>query len=89
LGVSLTTLLTALISLRATTTCLPTRRTGWGNNASTIMRRWRNVSKRGWIHRRQTSLTQAHKTYSRYDRCFSSGGDSIEKLLKYVHISYV
>jgi hypothetical protein len=32
------TLLTALISLQATTTCLPTQRTGWGQSTSAIMR---------------------------------------------------
>jgi hypothetical protein len=33
----LSTLLTALLSLQATTTCLPTRRTGWDHGASEIM----------------------------------------------------
>jgi hypothetical protein len=57
----LTTLLTALILLRATTTCLPAWRTSWNHSASTVMRSWGKVSKRGWAHRRQTSLTQAYK----------------------------
>jgi hypothetical protein len=58
----LTILLTALISLRATTTCLlvPTWRTGCDHRASTIMSWW-NVSKLGWALGRQTSLTLAHK----------------------------
>jgi hypothetical protein len=60
-GNSLTTLLTALILLQVTTTCLPTRRTGCDHSASTIMRSWWKVSKRGWAHRQQTSLTQAYK----------------------------
>jgi hypothetical protein len=52
------------MSLRATTTCflVPTRRTGWDHSASTIMRSGRKASKRGWTHRRQTSLTHAYKT---------------------------
>jgi hypothetical protein len=56
-GSCLTTLLTALISLRATTTW----RTRWDHSASTIMRSWWKVPKRGWAHMRQTSLTQAYK----------------------------
>jgi hypothetical protein len=57
-GSCLTTLLTALILLRATTTCFPTYRTGWDDRASTIMSWWK-VLKRGWTHRRQTFLTYA------------------------------
>jgi hypothetical protein len=60
-GSSLTTLLTALISLRATTACLPTWRAGCDLSASTLMRSWWKVSKHGWAHVRQTSLTQAYK----------------------------
>jgi hypothetical protein len=57
----LTTLLIALISLRATTACLPTRKTGCDHRTLTIMRsRW-NVLKHGRAYRRQTSLTQAYK----------------------------
>jgi hypothetical protein len=41
-------------------TCLPTWNTGWDDSPST-MESWWKVSKRGWAHRRQTSLTQAHK----------------------------
>jgi hypothetical protein len=41
------------------TTCLPTWRTDWDHSASTIMRSWWKVSKRGFSHRRQTSLTHA------------------------------
>jgi transposase len=45
----------------ATTTCLPTWRIGWYHSISTIMSsRWK-VSKHGWAHRQQTSLTQAYK----------------------------
>jgi hypothetical protein len=53
--------LTALISLRATTTCLPIWRTCQDHRASKVMRSYWKVSKRGWAHRRQTSLTQAYK----------------------------
>jgi hypothetical protein len=53
------TLLIGLFSLQATTTCLPTWRTGWNHSASTIMRWWK-VSKCGRAHSRQTSLTQAY-----------------------------
>jgi hypothetical protein len=58
----LTSLLTALISLLATTTHLPTWRTGCDYGASTIMRSWWKVLKRGWAHRWQTSLTKAYKS---------------------------
>jgi hypothetical protein len=60
-GSCLTTLLTALISLRATTTCLPTWRTGWNHSASATMRNWCKVSKLGWARWQQTSLTQMYK----------------------------
>jgi hypothetical protein len=46
-GSCLTTLLTSLISLQATATCLRTWRTGWDHSTSTIMRSWRKLSKRG------------------------------------------
>jgi hypothetical protein len=52
---------TAVISLRSTATCLPTWRTSCNHRTSTVMRSWLKVSKRGWAHRQQTSLTQAHK----------------------------
>jgi hypothetical protein len=55
------TFLTALILLWVTTTCLPTWRTGWHHSASTIMRSWWKVSKHGWAHRWQTSMTQTYK----------------------------
>jgi hypothetical protein len=42
-----------------TTTCLPTWRNGWDHSAST-MSSWK-VSKCGWAHRQQISLTQEHK----------------------------
>jgi hypothetical protein len=61
IGSCLTTLLTTLISLRATATCLPTWRTDCYHSASTIMWNWWKVSKRDWAHRGQISLTQAHK----------------------------
>jgi hypothetical protein len=51
------TILTALISLCLTTTHLP----GWDLSTSTIIRSWWKVSKHGWAHRQQTSLTQANK----------------------------
>jgi hypothetical protein len=55
------TLLAALISLRATGTCLHTWRTCWNHSASTVMSSWWNMAKRGWAHRRHTSLTQTCK----------------------------
>jgi hypothetical protein len=60
-----TTLLTALISLHAATTYLPTWRSGWDHGASAI-RSWWNLSKRGWAHRRQNSLIQAYKNLFPY-----------------------
>jgi hypothetical protein len=42
------------------TTCLPAWRTGCDHRPSTIMSRWK-LWKRGWAHRRQTSLTHAYK----------------------------
>jgi hypothetical protein len=57
----LTNPLTALISFWATTTCFPTWRTGRDHSDSTIMRNWQKVSKYGWAHRRQISLTQTYK----------------------------
>jgi hypothetical protein len=58
---SLTTLLRALISLRRTTTCLPTWRTGWDHSVSAIMRSWWKVSKCDRAHMWQT--WQAYKSY--------------------------
>jgi hypothetical protein len=55
----LTTLLGALISLRATTTCLPTWSTGWDHSVSTVMS-WCKMSKLVSAHSRWTSLTQAY-----------------------------
>jgi hypothetical protein len=60
-GTCFTTLLTAVILLWATTTCLPTWRTGCYHSVSTIMMSWWKVSKRSWAHRRHISLTQAYK----------------------------
>jgi hypothetical protein len=57
----LTTLLTALISLQATTICFPNWRNGCDHSISTIMRSWLKVSKRGWAHSWQTFLTQTYK----------------------------
>jgi hypothetical protein len=59
-GSCLTTLLTVLISLRMTAAYSPTW-TGYDHSASTIIRSWWKVSKCGWAHRRQTSLTQTYK----------------------------
>jgi hypothetical protein len=56
-------LLRVLISLGATTTFLPTWRTVWDYNASTIIRSWYKVPKHGSAHRRETSLTQAYKDF--------------------------
>jgi hypothetical protein len=55
------TLLKDLILLQATTTCLPTWRTGCDHGASTIMTSWQKEPKCGWAHRQQTSLTEAYK----------------------------
>jgi hypothetical protein len=57
----LTTLLTALISRQATTTCLPTWRTGCDHSILTIKRSWWKMLKHSWAHRRQTSLTQSYR----------------------------
>jgi hypothetical protein len=56
----LTSLLTALILLRETTSCFHTWRSGWDHSASTIMSWWK-VSECGWPHRQQISLTQAYR----------------------------
>jgi hypothetical protein len=61
IGSCLTIHLTALILLRATTTCLPTWRTGCDHSASAVMRSWWKVLKHGWAHRQQTFLTQKYK----------------------------
>jgi hypothetical protein len=60
-GSCLTTLLTALISLQVTTTCLLTWRIGWDHSALTVVRGWWKVSKHDWAHRLQASLIQAYK----------------------------
>jgi hypothetical protein len=60
-GNCLTTLFTTLISPLATTTCLLTWSTGCDHSASAVMRSWWELPKCGWAHRRQVSLTQAHK----------------------------
>jgi hypothetical protein len=45
------------------------------------MRSWCKMSKHGWAHRRQTSLTRVHKNLlpARYNKCLNSSGDYIEK----------
>jgi hypothetical protein len=60
----LNSFLTTLIASQATTTCLPTWKTEWDHSASTIMRSWWTVSKRGWAHKKQTSLTKAYRIIS-------------------------
>jgi hypothetical protein len=50
-GSCLTTLLTALISIQTTTTCLPTWRTGCNHSTSAIMRSWWKVLKHGRAHK--------------------------------------
>jgi hypothetical protein len=60
-GSCLTTILSALISFRATTTCLPIWRTGCDHSSSAKMMTFRKVTKRGWVDTRQASLTQAYK----------------------------
>lgn len=62
-GSCLTIIFKTLISLRATTTCLPTCSSGCDYRASTVMSYWK-FSKRGWAHWLETSLTKADKTYS-------------------------
>jgi hypothetical protein len=77
-GSCLTTLFTSLISLRATIICLPAWRIGWHHRASTITRTWWKVSKLLW---------HTHtKAYSPTRHVLNSGGDYIEKQLKYVRI---
>jgi hypothetical protein len=65
-GSCLTTFLTALISLRATTVCLPTWRAGWDHSASTIKRRRWKLSERGWVRRRHIYLTHTYKNLFPY-----------------------
>jgi hypothetical protein len=69
-GSCLTILLTALILLQATTTCLPTWRTCCIHSSSEIMRsRWK-VSKRGSAHRWQDYFdTGIQILIPRYDKC--------------------
>jgi hypothetical protein len=57
----LTAFLTSLISLRATATCFLTWRSGLDHSVSAVIRCWWKVSKCGWAHGQQTSLTQAYK----------------------------
>jgi hypothetical protein len=83
-GNCLTTLLRALILLRATNTCLPTRGTGWDYRTWKIMSWWK-VSKvaeltSGWV------LWQAYKNLFWDNKSLSSSGDYIEKYLKYVFV---
>jgi hypothetical protein len=55
-GSSVTTLLTALTSLRATTTCLPTWRTVWDHSPSTITSWWKLTGGRGLWHSHTKNL---------------------------------
>jgi hypothetical protein len=57
----LTTLLTAMILFRTTTTCLSTWRASQYHSTSTIMRSWWKVLKCGWAYRQQTSLTRIYE----------------------------
>jgi hypothetical protein len=82
-GSCLTTHLTDLISLWATTTCLPTWSTDCDHSASTKMSWWK-VSKRGWAA--GFFDTGIEKLIPRYDKCLHSGGDYVKNELKYVHI---
>jgi hypothetical protein len=59
-GSCLTTLLTDLISICATTLCLTTLKTGCDHSASAIMICWWKMPKRGWAHTWQTSMLHAH-----------------------------
>jgi hypothetical protein len=84
-GSCLTTALTALISLRATRIW----RTSSDHSASNSDELMEGV-KRGWAHRRQTSLTQAQKKLiPQYHKCLNSDDDYVEKQLKYVRIFYI
>jgi hypothetical protein len=67
-----------LFLLWATTTCLPTWRTGCDHGVSMIMTSWQKVSKCWWVHRQQTSLTKAYKNLF-LDKCLNSSGDHTEK----------
>jgi hypothetical protein len=58
-GSCLITLLTALIPLRASATCVPTWRTGLDHSSSITMRSWWKMLKHGRAQRWQTSMTQA------------------------------
>jgi hypothetical protein len=79
-GSCLTTLLTALISLRATTICLPNWRFGGDQRTSAVMRSWWKVSKCGSTRQRQISLTQGYKKrIPRYEMRLNSGGDCAVK----------
>jgi hypothetical protein len=57
-----TILLTAIISLRATTACLLLRtwRNVWDNRAPALMRSWWKLSNRGWDYWRQTSRRKSN-----------------------------
>jgi hypothetical protein len=79
-GSCLATLLTVLISLRATPTCLPTWRTDCDHNASTIMRSWWKVLKHMWLSSQAADFdTGIQKLILRYDKCLNSCGDYVEK----------
>jgi hypothetical protein len=74
----LTTFLTALTSLRATTANLPISRSVWDHGSSTIMSWWK-VSKHGWSHRPQTSLTEEYKNLLPRHKFLNLRGDYVEK----------
>jgi hypothetical protein len=76
-GSCLTTLLTTLISLRATIICLPARN-GWAHSAPTIMSRWK-ASKRDTSQAADIFDPDIPKVIHRYDACVSSGDDCSEK----------
>jgi hypothetical protein len=57
----LNTLLTAPISFRTAATYFPTWRLDPDHSAPTTSRSWLKVSRSGWVHSRQTTLTKAYK----------------------------
>jgi hypothetical protein len=82
---------TGLILLQATTTYLPTRKTGYNHSASTVVRSWLKVLKSGWAQAWCTSLTQAYKMkcISQYEKRFKFGGGYVEKYLWIYDCMYV
>jgi hypothetical protein len=80
-GNCLTTHLTALILLQATTTCLllPTWRTGCYHSASTVMRSWWKLSKT-WLSEQAAAFfdTGIQNLNPWYDKYLSCGGNCLE-----------